>query len=155
MLPRQRTDGMLNVAVVGAIGMEKGYDVVLACARDAAARARPLRFTIVGFTPDDGPLLETGHAFVTGPFRHADAQATIEAAGAQLAFLPSIWPETWCYALSDVWAAGLDAAVFDIGTPAARVRATGRGWVLPLGLPPGRVNDVLLNLQGPASRSSP
>ncbi len=145
----------LNVAIVGAIGMEKGYDVVLACARDAAARDLALRFTVVGFTPDDGPLLETGHAFVTGPFRAAAAQATIAAAGAQLAFLPSIWPETWCYALSDIWAAGLDAVVFDIGTPAERVRATGRGWVLPLGLPPGRVNDALLNLQGPASRSSP
>jgi GT2 family glycosyltransferase len=141
------------VAVVGAIGMEKGYDVVLACARDAASRALPLRFTVIGFTPDDRPLLETGHAFVTGPFRAAEARETITAAGAHLALLPSIWPETWCFALSDIWAAGLDAAVFDIGTPAERVRRTQRGWILPLGLPPARVNDALLNLQGPASRS--
>jgi glycosyltransferase involved in cell wall biosynthesis len=136
----------LVVAVVGAIGMEKGYDVLLDCARDAAARALPLRFTVVGFTPDDGPLLATGHAFVSGPFKAPDAGATIAAAGAHLAFLPSIWPETWCFALSDAWNAGLDAAVFDIGTPAERVRRTGRGWILPLGLPAGRVNDALLRL---------
>ncbi len=145
--------GTLIVAVVGAIGMEKGYDVLLACARDAAARALRLHFTVVGFTPDDEPLLATGHAFVTGPFRAEAAGATITAAHAHLALLPSIWPETWCYALSDCWAAGLDAAVFDIGTPAERVRRTGRGWILPLGLPPARVNDALLNLLGPASRS--
>jgi GT2 family glycosyltransferase/glycosyltransferase involved in cell wall biosynthesis len=144
-----------TVAVVGAIGMEKGYDVLLACARDAAARSLPIRFTLVGFSIDDTPLLATGHVFVTGPFKAADAAATIAAAGAQLAFLPSIWPETWCYALSDIWAAGLDAAVFDIGTPAERVRRTGRGWILPLGLPPARLNEVLLNLQAPASRSGP
>jgi hypothetical protein len=47
----------------------------------------------------------------------------------------------------------LDAVVFDIGTPAERVRRTGRGWVLPLGLPPGRVNDALLNHQTLACRS--
>jgi hypothetical protein len=135
--------------------MEKGYDVLLACARDAARRSLPIRFTLVGFSIDDTPLLATGHVFVTGPFKAAEAAATIAAAGAQLAFLPSIWPETWCYALSDIWAAGLDAAVFDIGTPAERVRRTGRGWILPLGLPPARLNEVLLNLQAPASRSLP
>jgi GT2 family glycosyltransferase/glycosyltransferase involved in cell wall biosynthesis len=147
--------GILTVAVIGAIGMEKGYDVLLACARDAAARALPLRFTLVGFSIDDTPLLATGHVFVTGPFKAADAASTIAGTGAALAFLPSIWPETWCYALSDAWQAGLDAAVFDIGTPAERVRRTGRGWILPLGLPPARVNEALLNLQAPASRSGP
>jgi glycosyltransferase involved in cell wall biosynthesis len=71
----------------------------------------------------------------------------IRAQAADLAFLPSIWPETWCYALSDAWAGGLPAAVFDIGTPPLRIRASvGRGWVLPLGLPAPRVNDALLSL---------
>ena len=139
-------DASRTVAIVGALGMEKGYDVLLACARDAAARSLPLRFTVVGFTIDDAPLLATGHAFVTGPFKAADACTTITAIGAQLAFLPSIWPETWCFALSDIWQAGLDAVVFDIGTPAERVRRTGRGWIFPLGLPPSRVNDALLAL---------
>jgi GT2 family glycosyltransferase len=141
----------LTVAVIGAIGMEKGYDVLLACARDAADRALPLRFAVIGYTIDDTPLLETGHAFVTGPFQKHEARSLIAGAGARCAFLPSIWPETWCFALSDIWDAGLDAAVFDIGTPALRVRRTGRGWVLPLGLPPSRVSDALLNLQALAS----
>jgi hypothetical protein len=43
--------------------------------------------------------------------------------------------------------------VFDIGAPAERVRQTGRGWVLPLGLPPGAVNDALLRLPDLAGRS--
>jgi hypothetical protein len=133
--------------------MEKGYHLLVDCARDAAARGLKLRFAVAGYTIDDAPLLATGRAFVTGPFKPEAAAAVIGGLGAQLAFLPSIWPETWCFALSDIWLAGLDAAVFDIGTPAERVRQTGRGWVLPLGLPAARVNDVLLNLQGAASRS--
>jgi glycosyltransferase involved in cell wall biosynthesis len=146
--------GTLRVAVVGAIGLEKGFHVLVACARDAAARGLSLHFHVVGYTEDDTKLLETGHASITGVFKASEAQALIQQARADIAFLPSIWPETWCYALSDAWRAGLDAAVFDIGTPAERVRRTGRGWVLPLNLPPARVNDALLNLHALAGRSA-
>jgi len=135
-----------RVAVVGAIGMEKGFDVLLACARDAAARRLRLEFVVVGYTVNDEDLLATEKVFVTGQFAAGEAASLIRAQAADLAFLPSIWPETWCYALTDAWAGGLPAAVFDIGTPPARVRAAGRGWVLPLGLPAPRVNDVLLSL---------
>ncbi len=137
---------MRRVAVIGAISLDKGYEVLLACARDAAARGLNLEFVVVGFTMDDEALLETNRVFITGMFAPADAVALIRAQSADLAFLPSIWPETWCYALSDAWAGGLPAAVFDIGTPPARIRASGRGWVLPLGLPAPRVNDALLSL---------
>ncbi len=152
--PKPRGDTLL-VAVVGAIGLAKGFDTLLACARDAAARALPLSFIVVGYTNDDQALLDTGRAFVTGEFSAGESTALIRAQGADLAFLPSVWPETWCFALTDVWKAGLDAAVFDIGVPAARVRRTGRGWVLPLGLPAPRLNQALLNLQPLADRSVP
>jgi GT2 family glycosyltransferase len=135
-----------RVAVIGAIGIDKGFNVLLACARDVAARHLPLEFVVVGFTENDEALLETQRVFVTGMFAPGEAVPLIRAQAADLAFLPSIWPETWCYALSDAWAGGLPAAVFDIGTPPARVRAARRGWVLPLGLPASRVNDALLSL---------
>ena len=88
--------------------------------------------------------LETGVVFVTGPYEEADAVGQIRAQQAQLGFLPSVWPETWCFTLGEAWQAGLDVAVFDIGAPAERVRRTGRGWVLPLGLPISAINNVLL-----------
>jgi glycosyltransferase involved in cell wall biosynthesis len=139
--------GTRHVVVVGAIGPDKGYDVLLGCAADAAARGLDLMFTVVGYTVDDDALLATERAFITGEFKRGEAGALIRAQRAHLAFLPSIWPETWCYALSDIWSAGLSAALFDIGTPAERVRRVGRGWLLPLGLPASRVNEVLLNLR--------
>jgi glycosyltransferase involved in cell wall biosynthesis len=134
------------VAVIGAIGVDKGFDVLLDCARDVASRDLAMEFVVVGYTVDDEKLIETGCVFITGAFAPEEATALIRAQFADLAFLPSIWPETWCYALSDAWAAGLPAAVFDIGTPPARIRAAGHGWVLPLGLPAHRVNDALLHL---------
>ncbi len=138
--------GRCRGAVGGAVGGEKGLATLLACAADAATRDLPLEFVVVGYTADDAALLDTGRVFITGEFARSEAGVLIRSHQPNLAFLPSVWPETWCYALSDVWSAGLSAAVFDIGTPADRIRQHGGGWVLPLGLPPSRVNDVLLNL---------
>ncbi len=133
-----------HVCVVGAIGVEKGYEVLLGCVQDAAARRLPLRFTVVGFTSDDERLLVAGPIFITGRFAGGDAEALIREQDADLAFIPSIWPETWCFALGEAWRAGLRAVVFDLGAPAERVRRTGWGHVLPLGLPPAGINDWLL-----------
>jgi GT2 family glycosyltransferase len=136
--------GRRRVAIIGAIGVEKGYEIILGCARDAALRDLPLEFVIVGYTRDDHRLVETGRVFVTYRFAQNRAVEEIAAQTADMAFIPSIWPETWCFALSDAWAAGLRVAVFDIGTQAERVRATGKGWVLPLALSAAGINNALL-----------
>jgi glycosyltransferase involved in cell wall biosynthesis len=133
-----------RVAVVGAISLAKGYDVLLACARDAAARALPLSFVVIGHTIDDARLLATGRAFITGPYAPGEAEALIRAQECTIALLPSVWPETWCYALTEAWRAGLRTVAFDLGAQAERVRDIGHGVLLPLDAPAGRINDVLL-----------
>ena len=134
-----------RIVTVGAIGVEKGFDVLLGCARDAAARSLPLEFVIVGHTIDDATLLATGRSFVTGEFTAGEAASLIRAQRGVLGLLPSVWPETWCFALSDLWRAGLRVAAFDLGAQAERIRASGgRGIVLPLGLSPEAINNTLL-----------
>ncbi|MCU4159146.1 glycosyltransferase [Acidiphilium sp. AL] len=132
------------IAVVGGIGPAKGYDVLLDCARDAAARDLALSFVVIGASEDDAPLIETDRIIITGPYQEGEAGDLIRRSGAHLAFLPSIWPETWCFALSEAWRGGLYAVTFDLGAQAERIRATGRGLVLPLGMPVQRINDALL-----------
>jgi GT2 family glycosyltransferase/glycosyltransferase involved in cell wall biosynthesis len=140
----------LHVCIVGAIGEEKGFFVLLGCARDAARRELPLRFTVVGHTMDDSRLMETGRVFVTGEYEEAEAERLIRAQQADIGLLPSVWPETWCYALSALWRAGLFTVAFDIGAQAERIKHAGIGKLLPLGLPPARVNDAMLRLLGGA-----
>ena len=133
-----------RICVIGAIGVEKGFDVLLACARDAYERSLALDFVLVGHSSDDDLLLQTEKVFITGPYAEEEACQLIRAQSADLAFLPSIWPETWGFTLGLAWQAGLQAAVFDIGAMAARVRSTGYGALLPLGLPTSRINDALI-----------
>ena len=153
--PGERTGRRLRVAVVGAIGLEKGYDVLLACARDAAARALALEFVVVGPSIDDERLMRAGPVFVTGDYRDAEVDALIRAQDCDLGLLPSIWPETWCYTLTHMMRAGLGVAAFDLGAPAERIRRTGRGWLLPLGLPATAVNNALLGLARVAEHNRP
>jgi GT2 family glycosyltransferase len=137
-----------RVCVVGAIGIHKGYQVVLECARDAAGRSLPLEFVVVGHTIDDRRLMATGRVFVTGGFAPEEAVALIKAQNATLALLPSIFPETWCFSLAEAWRAGLRVAAFDIGAPAERIRRTGCGFLLPLGLKPDAINNALVAMAG-------
>ena len=118
---------------------------ILACARDANARNLPIEFLIAGSSSDDDKLLETNRVFITGPYPPEAAEKVIAKLHADLAFIPSIWPETWCFTLSEAWRAGLYTIAFDLGAQTERIRASGRGALLPLGLPAARVNDMLLN----------
>ena len=139
-----QSSGVVLVCVAGGIGPHKGYDVLLACARDAAQRSLPLQFIVVGDTTGDAELLATGHVFITGTYHQREAVDLIRAQNAHLGFVPSVWPESWSLTLGELWHAGLRVAAFDLGAPAERIRATGRGFLLPFGLPPASVCDALL-----------
>lgn len=134
------------IAIVGAINSDKGYDVLLACARDAAKRKLPLCFAIIGFTQDDARLLSTGCVSITGGYAENEAPALVAASGARVGWVPSVCPETWSYALSQILASGLLPVAFNLGAPAQRIKALGQGALLPLDLQPREINDALVQL---------
>jgi GT2 family glycosyltransferase/glycosyltransferase involved in cell wall biosynthesis len=140
-------DGVRRVCVIGGIGIEKGFEILLACARDITNRKLPLRFTLVGHSCGDDRLLATGNVDISGRYEEHDAVRLIREQQAQLAWMPALWPETWSYTLTQAWQAGLNVLAFDIGTPAERIRRTERGWLCPLGLPPQALNDKMLSLR--------
>jgi glycosyltransferase involved in cell wall biosynthesis len=134
-----------RVCVPGAIGYQKGFDVLLSCVRDARRRALKLQFLVAVYTCDDERLLAAGDVYISGEYTEDEALPIIESMQAHAAFLPSIWPETWSYALSQSWEAGLKALAFDIGAQAERIKNNGRGWLLPLETPSSDINDFLLH----------
>ena len=136
----------VRVALIGALGEHKGYQVLLACARDARARRLPLEFIVIGYTEDDAPLLATGKVFITGRYSEGEAAHLLRREQPHIAWLPSVWPETWCYTLDYALSAGLPVVAFDLGAIAERLRVAGAGELLPLEMQPPRINDRLLEL---------
>lgn len=143
---RVASNRVLRVALIGAIGQHKGYRILLRCARDARARRLPIEFVVIGYTENDAPLLATGKVFITGRYGETEAAHLLEREQPDVAWLPSVWPETWCYTLDYALGLGLPVAAFDLGAIAERLRAAGLGELLPLGLEPRHINDRLLQL---------
>jgi GT2 family glycosyltransferase/glycosyltransferase involved in cell wall biosynthesis len=148
---RPRRAGPVRVALLGAIGTKKGHAVLLECARDAARRDLPLEFVVVGYSIDDPPLWATGRVFVTGPYEESDVAALLDREQCDVAWFPTVGPETWCYALTHALAAGLPVVAFDLGAVAERVCAAGTGVLLPLATSAERINAELLRI-GAAER---
>ncbi|HEV2364877.1 MAG TPA: glycosyltransferase [Caulobacteraceae bacterium] len=135
-----------RIGLIGAIGEHKGYKVLRDCAVDAAARDLPLEFTVIGFSEDDASLLETGRVFVTGAYAEDEAAALMAREGPDALFFPSVWPETWCYALTHALASGLPILAFEVGALGERLAGVARARLIAPGTEAGALNDVLLEL---------
>jgi GT2 family glycosyltransferase len=138
------SESIRRICVVGAIGFEKGYDQLLACARSIAQKSLPVKICLVGYSSDDRRLLETGCVKITGPFEEHEVLELITTQQCDFGFLPTIWPETWSYALSHLWQANLPVVAYNIGAPAERIRSMNGGLLVPLHLSAERLVDLFL-----------
>lgn len=136
--------GALRIALVGALGMHKGFDLVVRMAEEAERRRLPVYVRIVGYTPDAGMLEHLSNVDVTGPYDPAELKGHLDSFDPDFVFLASVWPETFSYVLSEVWAAGYPVAAFDFGAPAERIREQGGGVLIPPTRDAREVLDALL-----------
>jgi GT2 family glycosyltransferase len=125
-------DGVPTVAVIGAIGPDKGsrrLEHLVELTRERGAR---LRWVLIGYLDRGREPLQSDDAVFTqhGPFDSREIGALLDHYRVRLVVYPSVGPETFSYTLSETWAAGRPALVPPIGALAERVAATGGGWVL-------------------------
>ena len=137
-----------TIAVVGAIGAHKGADVLHALLEDVNKRDLPLYYVLVGHADRD--YAKFRQFSTTGKYADdADALRLLSRIQPDLCFFPSIWPETYCYAVSLAFRIGVPPVVFDLGAQAERVRQAGWGLILPTSEieHPSAVNDRFLGLE--------
>ena len=136
--------GPIRVALIGGIGVHKGYDVLLACAKDAARRQLPLEFTVVGHTEDDARLMATGKVFVTGRYEEEEIEALLRRERPHVAWFASVVPETWCYALSHAIRAGLPIFASDLGALGERLAGVPYATLVAPDMAPAALNRRFL-----------
>lgn len=120
------------VAVLGAIGPDKGARRLERLVELTRERGLALRWVLIGYL-DRGrePYQSIDGVFTMhGPYDSRELRALIDHYRVRLVAYPSAGPETFSFTLSEVWAAGRPAIVPPIGALADRVAETGAGWVL-------------------------
>lgn len=145
--------GRLRVGLIGALGPHKGADLLLDCARDAYIRGLPIEFVVIGEIAKAERFDALSNVHITGRYpRHLLAKAAkLEPCHAAL-FL-SVWPETYCYVLSEAVSLGLFPIALDIGAVGERIRQMGWGHLIRADSSPSEINDELMKL--PAVRRPP
>ena len=151
----QRPGRVRRVAVLGGISLPEGGLLLQALATDAQNRDLPLHFAIVGYSDpalavglERAGVTQTGRYSTDDPTLDRVARAALQIAetghhweddetldlvtqvSAAMILLPSIWPETYAYALTLALRTGLPVAAFDLGAPAERLRAYPNGHLL-------------------------
>ena len=125
-------DGVPTVAVIGAIGADKGARRLERLVELTRERGRRLRWVLIGYldTGREQALSADGVFAQHGPFDSREIAALLEHYRVRLVAYPSAGPETFSFTLSEAWAAGRPVVVPPIGALAERVEASGGGWVL-------------------------
>jgi glycosyltransferase involved in cell wall biosynthesis len=136
----------LRVAMIGALGPHKGYNLLRACARDATERGLAIEFHVVGYTCDDAALGAYANVMITGRYDEDELPRLLAEQRCHCAWFASVWPETYSYTLSSAIEVGLYPVAFDLGVIAERIRALGWGATMPLTADPSAINDALLRL---------
>jgi len=124
-------NGVPVVAVLGAIGPDKGSRRLERMVERVRSNGSRVRFVLIGYSDAEN-----------GPWQNADATFTIHGRydphqlpdlfaryRVKLVAFPSTGPESFSLTLSEAWAGGLPVIVPPIGALAERVRATDAGWI--------------------------
>ncbi|MFH7587938.1 transposase [Oceanimonas smirnovii] len=76
-----------------------------------------------------GPDLP-GTVIEHGPYHRNGLAERVRAIRPHAGAVFSVWPETWCHTLTEMWAAGLPVLGFDIGAVGDRLRQSNAGWLV-------------------------
>lgn len=115
----------IRILIPGNINEAKGLEIIRALINHD--KNGLLKFYILGNARHTVP--ENG-VIKLGSYNREDfAQRALEASP-HLGAIFSIWDETYCHTLTELWSVGLPVAVLDFPNVADRVRRSGAGWVL-------------------------
>jgi len=129
LLPR---DDVPTVAIVGAIGRDKGARRIERLARRALQRGERIRFVVIGYLDVQHEPWQSDDALLTvhGRYARNELPALFDHYRVAFVLYPSEGPESFSYTLSEAWSAGMPALVPPIGALAERVANAQAGWVM-------------------------
>lgn len=120
----------LTVAFVGGISPAKGSRIALEMIKKSTPE---VNYVCIGATGDrDLKFLYKKNYYYSHWYSREDLPEMLKSLNVDLVCILPIWPETFCYVLSEVLACGVPIVATDIGALGERVRKLNCGWLVPV-----------------------
>jgi hypothetical protein len=124
-------DDVPAVAVLGAVGPDKGARQIERLVAHARQKNARVRFVLIGYMDVQHGPWQSDDAMLTvhGRYDPPDLPQLLAHYRARLVAFPSAGPETFSFTLSEAWSAGVPVIVPPFGALAERVAGSGAGWI--------------------------
>jgi glycosyltransferase involved in cell wall biosynthesis len=115
----------IKLLIPGNITKAKGGAIIASLA--AKARSLNIEIHILGKIASN---INTQGCVLHGEYSRDDFCNKVKEVSPHIGCIFSIWPETHCHTLTELWAAGLPVIGFSIGAVGDRIKKTGAGWAI-------------------------
>ena len=145
-----------RIAFLGGLNEEKGSRIAYELIRQ---RGSAYDWYIIGGVRDPNLYaLERPNLHKTDWYTRENVCDLLRGNQIDLVCIFSIWPETFCYTLSEAEIAGIPVLAADIGALGERIRAEGTGWLVMPDMPPKdirqRIDEIFADTAGYAQVQS-
>lgn len=125
----RKKEKRMHVAFLGGVTPAKGSKVLSEIIHSGS---RDFDFFVFGQVGDPEVLREKcpDNVFFSGVYEQEDVGKLLHACRIDAACILPVWGETFCYTVSEAWAAGIPVIGTDIGAVGERIRACGAGWLV-------------------------
>lgn len=118
-----------HVAFLGGINQAKGSKVALKLIK---GNDKIMWHIIGGLGDKELEYLQKKNLQWTGWYDREQLAQQLKENKIDLVCIPSVWPETFCYTVSEASECGVPVICFDVGAQGARVKEKELGWAIPL-----------------------
>ncbi|MFN5118416.1 MAG: glycosyltransferase [Cyanobacteriota bacterium] len=111
-----------NIVIIGGIGFEKGAERLFQVASISLQLNPSIHFYLIGAVSTHEKLINLPNFTHVGSYAgFHQLHEKLNTIDMPIAFFPGIWPETWCYTLSEVLSFGIPLIAPDIGAIGSRL----------------------------------
>lgn len=135
-------DEPLRILMPGNINPAKGSELCEAVI--ALPGRREVEFHVLG---DAGTLQSRPGLVLHGRYKREEFSQKVSKLKPHVGTVLSIWPETYCHTLTEMWAAGIPVVAVDFGAVGERIREHGGGWLVSPDAGPEQLAELLKSIR--------
>lgn len=140
---RKREKKRRRIAFLGGLNEAKGSGLAYEMIKQGG---NTYDWYIIGGIGDANLItLEKANVRKTGWYKRETVGTILQQNGIDLVCILPIWPETFCYTVSEAQLAGVPILATDMGALGQRLQADGTGWLISHTMP---VKDILKTIDG-------